>query len=167
MSGNHKKCCNSNYKNIGEKPIFEGMKQFVRRVERDFFAQVVVGYCSSCPEHETELRIDVFCNYGLTESLHHFNRGDWGGMRDNDESITSSSFQKAFQQLKQQTPARIDVAELSLHFKDTTIIITKIYEFSIPEQLTRIISVLSEHFVHITKGMTEMPNEIFIPIFED
>jgi len=167
MLGNNRKCCNSCYKDFGEKPIFEGMKEFVRRVERDFFAQVVVGYCSSCPEHGSELRLDIFCNFGLTESLHHFNRGDWGEIHDNDDKVSPSSFQEAFKELINQTSTRLDIAELSLHFKDTTIIITKIYEFSIPEQLTRIISVLSEHFVHITKGMTEMPYEIFIPIFED
>ena len=167
MLGNNRKCCNSCYEDFGEKPIFEGMKEFVRRVERDFFAQVVVGYCSSCPEHGSELRLDIFCNFGLTESLHHFNRGDWGEIHHNDDKVSPSSFQEAFKELINQTSTRLDIAELSLHFKDTTIIITKIYEFSIPEQLTQIISVLSEHFVHITKGMTEMPYEIFIPIFED
>ncbi|MEM8762726.1 MAG: hypothetical protein AAGD88_02870 [Bacteroidota bacterium] len=143
------------------------MKEFVRRVERDFFAQVVVGYCSSCPEHGSELRLDIFCNFGLTESLHHFNRGDWGGIHDSDGSTSYSSFKEAFEELRQIAEIKLDIGELSLHFKDTTIIITKVAEYSIPEQMTEIISVLSEHFVHITKGMTEMPYEIFIPIFED
>ncbi|WP_420602018.1 hypothetical protein [Flagellimonas sp.] len=52
-------------------------------------------------------------------------------------------------------------------FKDTSLIITRIYDHSIPAQLEDIISKASEHFVYFTKGLTEMPYEIFVPVFED
>ncbi len=40
-------------------------------------------------------------------------------------------------------------------------------DYSIPKQLGPIISRVSQHFVYFTKGLTEMPYEIFVPVFED
>ncbi|MEC8832733.1 MAG: hypothetical protein VX772_10270, partial [Bacteroidota bacterium] len=60
-----------------------------------------------------------------------------------------------------------DILETSLHFTDTSIVISRLYANSIPEHIGEIISTISKHFVYFTKGLTEMPYEIFVPIFED
>ena len=74
---------------------------------------------------------------------------------------------QAFQQLCLANNEAIDISELSLHFRDTTIVISRVQDYSIPEELRSIILKMSEHFVYITKGLTEMPYEVFVPVFED
>ena len=49
--------------------------------------------------------------------------------------------------------------------KDTTIIIDKIYNQSIGEQLEYILRELGIHYVHYTKGYAEVPYEIFVAVF--
>ncbi|MEZ4808744.1 MAG: hypothetical protein R2819_00175 [Allomuricauda sp.] len=117
---------------------------------------------------QNDLVVDMYCNFGITESFHYFNNGSWGGFVPSTKSPKiKSSFGKAFKKLKQMNQGNIDIAETSLHFKDTSIIIAKLYDCSIAEHIGSIISKASEHFVYITKGLTEMPYEIFVPVFED
>ncbi|MCL6265700.1 hypothetical protein [Flagellimonas myxillae] len=143
----------------------EGLDEFIRTLEKDFFAEVTVK-CRYKRENEgTELILDINCNFGLTESLHHFNTEDWGGVACN--SSGNSSFDNAFARLREINDGNVDITELSIHFRDTSLVISKVQDYSIPEQLGAIINKISEHFVYFTKGLTEMPYEIFVPVFEE
>ncbi len=146
----------------------DGLDEFIKILEKDFFAEVNVKCRYHTGKRKTELILDLYCNFGLTESLHHFNNGNWGGFvcNSDDQKITSS-FDAAFETLSFKNNSSIDVAELSLHFRDTSIVITRIRDYSITEQLGNIVNMLSEHFVYFTKGLTEMPYEIFVPVFEE
>lgn len=145
----------------------DGLNDFTKALERDFFADVEVQCRCHTDKEKTDLILDLYFNFGLTESLHHFNNGNWGGFaRESDDSNSMSSFDMAFHRLCDSNNSTIDIAEASLHFKDTSIVVTRIYDYSIPEQLGEIIFKISEHFVYFTKGLTEMPYEIFVPIFE-
>lgn len=146
----------------------EGLDDFVKVLERDFFADVHVQYRYHTEKERTDLILDVHCNFGFTESLHHFNNGNWGGFSGLDtHSSLESSFGEAFQQLCVCNNHKIDIAELSIHFQDTTVVITRVQDYSVPEELKSIILHMCEHFVYFTKGLTEMPYEIFVPVFED
>lgn len=148
--------------------ILEGLDDFIKTLEKDFFAKVKVHWNYHPDNEKTDLILELFCNYGLTESLHHFNTEDWGGFKINEGDYKKlSSFNGAFQKLCGDNISTIDIAEASFHFKDTSIIVTRINDYSVPEQLGEVIFKISEHFVHFTKGLTEMPYEIFVPIFED
>lgn len=136
-------------------------------LERDFFAEIVAQCRYDVEKERTDLILDIHCNFGLTESLHHFNTGNWGGIFPLNETYTTSSFDEGFQELCAKNNNALDIAELSLHFKDTSIIVSRIQDYSIPEELGSIVTKLSEHFVYFTKGLTEMPYEIFVPVFED
>ncbi|WP_222984358.1 hypothetical protein [Flagellimonas meishanensis] len=148
--------------------IAEGLDEFVHAVERDFFSETKLLFKYSGKNKKTELILDICCNFGLTVGLHHFNSGNWGGFTsvDDDQALVSS-FSKAFTVLNQLNENSLELVEVSLNFTDTSIIITKLYNQSIPELLGQIISKISEHFVYFTKGLTEMPYEIFVPVFED
>lgn len=145
----------------------DGLEEFMKMLEKEFFAEVDVKCRYHTGKGKTELVLNLHCNFGLTESLHHFNNGNWGGFACNaEDQNVASPFDAAFEALSQKNN-NIDIAELSLHFRDTSIVITNIGDYSIPEQLGNIIHKLSEHFVFFTKGLTEMPYEIFVPVFEE
>lgn len=145
----------------------DGLLDFIKQLEKDFFAEVFVKCQYHTEEEKTDIILDLHCNFGLTEGLHHFNSGNWGGFTGySEQESIKLSFETAFGQLSANNNSTIDIAELSLHFKDTSIIVTRLEDRSIPEQLGSIINAVSEHFVYFTKGLTEMPYEIFVPVFE-
>jgi len=61
----------------------------------------------------------------------------------------------------------MDIEELTLFLSDTNIIIKRIYDRSIPAQLNEILTQISNHYIFFSKGLTEKPYEIFVPVFED
>jgi len=139
----------------------EGLRRFTKNLEKHFFSQVTIRNCSHTKD-VIKLVIELDCNFGLLEALHHFEKNAWG----NFESL-ESSFSGALSTLKENSNLQIKVEEFSLFFKDTSIIINSIYDLSIAQQLKNIFSQLSEHTVHFTKGLSAIPYEIYIPVFED
>ncbi|NAY90738.1 hypothetical protein GTQ34_02295 [Muricauda sp. JGD-17] len=151
-----------------DKGITKGLVEFMNSVDRDFFSETKLLFKHSQESKKTELILDICCNFGLTVGLHHFNSGSWGGFNSADNgSKPVLSFLETFNRLNQCNDNTLELSEISLNFLDTSIIITQLYDQSIPEQLEQIITKVSEHFVYFTKGLTEMPYEIFVPVFED
>ncbi|PRX54537.1 hypothetical protein [Flagellimonas meridianipacifica] len=145
-----------------------GLEDFLKVLERDFFAEISAQCRYNIKKQQIDIVLDIHCNFGLTESLHHFNSGNWGGISPQNEGCNiPSKFDESFQKLCADNNHALDIAELSLHFKDTSVIVNRIHDYSIPEELPGIMSKLSENFVYFTKGLTEMPYEIFVPVFED
>ncbi len=139
----------------------EGLEAFAKSLERHFFSEVTVRNCASL-KTSVQLAIELDCNLSLVEMLFHFNKGTWGNFRQN-----KSSFSELFRQLEKKNGLHVDTEELTLVFKDTTIVIHKIYKNSIEEQLENIFRQIGKHYVHFSKGLTETPYEIYIPVFEE
>ncbi|MBR9853589.1 MAG: hypothetical protein GYB37_03280 [Algicola sp.] len=162
---------NNNHKSIGPKTYLatDGLDDFLRVLEKYFFATAKVLCKHNSKNYTTDLIIDLHHNFGIGECLRHFNNGDWGNYNFAEESHSdiSKSLGKALESLNDKSPYPMDILELSLHFKDTSIVITRLYEKSILEQASNILTAIGKHFVYFTKGLTEMPYEIFVPIFED
>lgn len=149
-------------------PALNGLDDFRNTLEKDFFAEVKIQSLSNAESKTTDLILEFYCNFGITESLHYFNNGSWGGFTPSKKNQSiESSLQIAFNGLRECNNTAVDIMEASIHFKDTSIIISRLYNFSISEQIGDIILKVSEHFVYFTKGLTEMPYEIFVPVFED
>jgi hypothetical protein len=146
------------FQNISE---VESLEKFTKNLEKHFFSQVTIRNGSSV-NNGINLVIELDCNFGLLETLHHFNKDTWGNF-----SCNRNSFKGAFNQLNQNSELQIDVEEFSIFLKDTSIIVNRIYEQSVSEQLENILIKLSEHAIHFTKGFTEIPYEIYVPVFED
>ncbi|SRR5690606_15821482 len=161
---------NNNQQHGGAK-IFEaanGLDEFIKTLEKDFFAEAKIHFTYDRKSKKTDLVLDLSFNFGITESLHFFTNGTWGGMTFSDaEQKVSSTFGKAFGELNAMNNFSLDIAETSFHFKDTSIIVSRIHDHSIPQEIGNILLKASEHFVYYTKGLTEMPYEIFVPVFED
>jgi len=139
----------------------ESLNCFTKNLEKHFFSQATIRNCSSS-NNTVNLVVELDCNFGLLEALHHFDKGTWGNF-----TCKENSFSGALEQLKESNIIDIEVEEFSLFLKDTSIIVNRIYNQSISKQLENIFSKLSEHAIHFTKGLTEIPYEVYIPVFED
>lgn len=161
---------NPNFNFSGAK-IFEavnGVDEFLKTLEREFFAEAKIQCNFNSAHNKADLILDLNFNFGLTEILRHFNGGNWGNFAYPQESQAhmSSCFTKALEKLNAQNSHSLDIIEASFHYKDTSIVISRTSEFSIPKQIGAILSKISEHFVYFTKGLTEMPYEVFVPVYE-
>lgn len=144
-----------------------GIDSFKKSLEKYFFAKAsLLPNVSKC-ESSFNLSISLNCNFGLTESLFHLNSGNWGGFCKNTNHLEYSGFELAVNNLIEKNTKEIVIEEIAFHFKDTSLFITKIPNLEITDQLCNILSAISENFVHFTKGLTEMPYEMFIPVFEE
>ena len=108
------------------------------------------------------LAIELDCNLSLVEMLFHFNKGSWGNFKQGESSLG-----QLMEQLMEANDKPIDVEEFTLFLKDTTIVIHKIYDKSITEQLHHLFTEIGKHYVHLSKGLIETPYEIYIPVFEE
>lgn len=139
----------------------EGIDSFKKNLEKYFFSQVIIrDYGTEATS--AKLVLELNCNFGLTEMLHHLNSGTWGNFESKELSFT-----RMIETLKASNDCALEIEELSIFLKDTSIVINKIYDESIPEQLEAILKSVSENFGHFTKGLTEIPYEIYVPVFEE
>lgn len=144
-----------------------GIQTFKNHLERDFFANANVSQVSN-EQNSLDLVIELNCNFSLTESLFYLNNGNWGSFYTSKSNNSKASpFHTALFNLSEENKITIDIEELCINLKDTSIVVSKIYDYSIPDELGNILRSLSENFVHFTKGLSEMPYEIFVPVFEE
>lgn len=160
----------SGVSNGSKNPEAVGLDTFKKILDRDFFAETLIEHTFCKETNCIDLIINLNCNFSLTESLFHLNNGNWGAFKQqsrkqNDEM--SCQFQDYFEYLIEMNYARVDIKELSIHLSDTSIIVERLYHMSIVEQLNTIMDSICSNFVHITKGLTEMPYEIFVPVYEE
>ncbi|WP_047245179.1 hypothetical protein [Maribacter thermophilus] len=140
-----------------------GIEEFIKSLELSFFSKVILRNCSS-KEDEIAIALEMQCSFSLLEILGHFNKGLWGS-----NDIDESPLQKSFNNLVNSNSNRIpiDIQELTLFLNDTTITIKKVYSNSIIENFDTIINEIGKRYVALSMGLTEKPEEIFIPVFED
>ncbi|MDL5513837.1 hypothetical protein QSE00_18590 [Arenibacter sp. M-2] len=144
-----------------------GLEAFRRSLEKHFFAEVSIGNYGP-KEESANLIIDLRCNLSLDEALFYINKPSPcnGPPKKSDEEKTIL-FLLAYSELKELNGITIDISELTISLTDTTILISKIYDQSIVDQLENIFTELINHKVYYTKGLSETPFEVFIPVFEE
>lgn len=158
---------NNNSKATNSCVELNGIDMFKKSLEKYFFAKANILPDTTKKDLHSHLIISLSCNFGLTESLFHLNSGNWGGFCKNSNQLEYSGFELAVNELQELNTNDIVIEEIAIHFKDTSLFITKIPNQDITDQLCAILSAISENFVHFTKGLTEMPYEIFVPVFEE
>ena len=139
-----------------------GLGDFKKAIELGFFSEVTLKTINT-GNQTLNLVVELDCQLHLLDILGHFNKGLWGST-ETSKSVLAQSFHVLLEQNKD---IDIDIQEFTLYLKDTNVIIKNIYRHSIPEQLNNIITEIAENYVSITKGLTEQPDEIFVPVFED
>lgn len=138
-----------------------GLNQYLKSLEHHYFSSVTLRKYNSV-ENKVDMALDLVCPVSLLEILGHFNKGRWGT-----DGSMKSPLEKSFEHLVSQNNMYLDIEELTLFLEGTTIVIKRIYNRSIPEQLNEILTEIANHYIFFTKGLTEKPYEIFIPVFED
>ncbi len=144
-----------NFKNA----VFSGLNTFVKNLEKHFFSKISIRENSSNCE-KINLVIELNCNLTLWELIHQYDTGNWGTFNQSKYSLSNE-----INRLERNNNILIDVDEFSIILKDTTVIIDKIYNQSIGEQIDYILRELGMHYLQYTKGYSEVPYEIFVAVF--
>ncbi len=145
-----------------------GLECFRKKLERHFFSDVFVQQILD-KNAVPKMVLNFYGNYTLAHCLYHFNNGDWGNFDQEQYHVPErkTGLANLVDELQEQNPFKVDIAELSLHLKDVSIIISRIHEDSVTKELGNIMSAISENFVYFTKSLSEMPYEIYIPVFTE
>lgn len=157
-----------NQKNFKNTPLgfnkrinIEGLENFKKNLEKHFFSKAIIRDRLT-RNSLIKLTIELNCNYSMIEMLHHFNNGNWGNFE-----CKNQSFINLLQELQNSNDVFIEIEELSIFLKDTSLIINTIYNQSISEQLENILRKIGNHYVHFTGGLNRIPYEIYVPVFEE
>ena len=145
---------------FNESYTIENLDVFKKNIEKHFFSKVDIRN-SSNDTTGIKLVIDIHCKLNIIETLHHFNIGSWGNFE-----CTTNSLAASLKTLQDCNVINIEIEELSIFLKDTSIIINTVYKQSIPEQLENILKKIKDHYVYFTNGLSQTPYEIYIPVFE-
>ena len=135
---------------------------FIRNIEKHFFAEVIVQNCTYT-ESAVDLAIQLDCNLTLFEVLNHANMGTWGNFKQKQDS----PLPKAVRELKNENNVEVRIDEFSIFLKDTSIIIKRTNNLNISEQLENVLREISSHYIYFTKGLSQKPYEIYIPVLEE
>jgi hypothetical protein len=138
---------------------FIGLNTFIQNLEKHFFSKISIRENVSEAD-KLNLVIALKCDLSLNDLIHQYNSGNWGTFNTNKYILCNE-----IKMLEHINDIQIDVDEFSLELNDTTIIIDKIYNQSIGEQLDHILQELGSHYVHYTKQYSEVPYEIFVAVF--
>lgn len=138
---------------------FSGLNTFIKNLEKHFFSKILIREDSS-NYNKINLVIELNCSLTLWELIHQYDTGNWGTFNQLKYSLSYE-----INRLERINDIPIDVDEFSIVLKDTTVIIDKIYNQSIGEQLDHILRELGMHYMQYTKGYSEVPYEIFVAVF--
>lgn len=138
-----------------------GLNEFLSRLEFSYFSKVKLK-SKSITSNGINLVLELDCNLDLMELFSHFNTGRWGNNHKNQAPL-----HHGLEILNLKNKHVIDIDELTISLNDTNIVVKRIYDKSIPTQFNNILKQIACNYVFLTKGLTQKPYEIFVPIFED
>ena len=138
-----------------------GIDEFLKSLEFHYFSNIKLKR-KSCTLNSVHLVLEVNCNIELLELFTNFNTGRWGT-----SSKNGSPLQCNLEILNSRNNCNIDIEELTIFLNDTSIVIKRIYDNSIASQFNDILKQIACNYIFLTKGLTQKPYEIFVPIFED
>ncbi len=140
---------------------FNGLSHFINTLEKHFFSNISVRDNSS-NDKQINLVIEMNCNLTLMDMVIHSSKHVWGSFNHFKYSLAEE-----IKLLEEVNDVSFDVDEFLINLRDTSIIINKIYNKSISDQLDNIFLNLEKHYLQLTKGNVEIPYEIFVAVFEE
>lgn len=151
---------------IDANPVFAGLDDFLKGLERLFFADATAKVWVSANGSQ-DLVLHIKSPIQLLEVLHHHRRGHWGARPTRDDGARVSRLEEMLQILESRNGRPVDIEELSLELNDILIVIRKSGLRSIAGEFDLLLESLAAHFVYLTQGMRQMPYEIYIPVVEE
>ena len=161
MSLNQKQNKKNTSIGFNENYTIENLDVFKKNLEKHFFSEVNIRDFST-DATGVKLIIDFHCNLTIAETIYHFNLGSWGNFECHTNSLTA-----ALKSLQDCNVVNIEIEELSIFLKNTSIIINSVYKQSIPDQLENILKKIGNHYVYFTNGLSKIPYEIYVSVFEE
>lgn len=143
----------------------KGLTKFIKVLEKDFIAKVALRL-SPTTNNKFHLSLHIDCNYSLHIALFQLTNYNWGNLH-TEEQPNESIIKKELKKLNFINEDTITINELIFSFTDTSLIINSIERIAIEDNIKEILESLSLNYVNITKGLSEMPFEIFTTIYED
>ena len=152
---------------LDHNPRINGLMRFRKVLERDYFSDVTIRNCS-LDNQNINLVVELDSPYSLVEMHQHLNEGNLGSTQNDPfTGVPISPLDSALFELQLLNDPLIDVEEFSIFLADCHIVIKKIYLQSIQEQLANIFKALEDHLILMTDNYAKIPNEIYIPVFEE
>ncbi len=140
--------------------FFQGLSEFKQTLEKNY-SSVIKRRSDYEGKKDNELAIEILIDKTLNEALEFSST----------ESITKIShliqpFIRAYRSFKMAN-RKVDIEELIICFNDCTLILYKVSNNSIYNQLENILDSISENFKTLKYKHTEVPFEIYIPIYNE
>lgn len=148
-----------------ESSNINGLNIFKKSLEKLFFAEVKIK--SIQKDSKPHIILTINCNFNLIEGLVQLNSSNWGGFCRKASKFGYSFYELAIINLQEKNIFEIIIDEIAIHFKDTSLFISKLAHQNISDHLCDILNAVSENYLYFTKGLIEYPYEIFIPVFEE
>lgn len=144
-----------------------GITLFKQVLEREYFCNANVSSYSS-NDNSINLVIEMNFNFEFIEIL---NTMSMYQCKENKteirNTIKSTAFNNALEELKQKNDQTIDIEELNIYMNKCSYIIHKIYSQSIPDQIESILEKIISHHTYFPLLFKELPYEVFIPVLEE
>lgn len=151
---------------IGSPLPLSGLHDFLKDLERFFFAEASAKFWIA-QDGAQDLVVHLASPLRLPEVLHHHRRGHWGTGHLNKKTAGTTRFEELVFGLEARNTRPVDIEELTLELEDIMLVIRKCGTHSIPREFDRLLETLAAHFVYLTGGLEQMPNEIYIPALEE
>lgn len=152
---------------ISEVLSAESLELFIKRLEKEYYANVNVRGLEY-HEDRADLVVELQFNLSLVEFLYHMQKRHLGQLIQTETNdLKDVVLYDALITLSESNGFDIDIEELTIFLSDSEITIKRIYEHSIEDQIGNIFKELAEHCMDCTNNQSNMPSEIFIPVFED
>ena len=141
------------------KHTIQQLETFRAEIEKCYFSKVLIRVMSY-NNSTIEIGIEFQSNFSLSESITHFNDCNWLNSKEANISILAfEKFNNALQSLKENSNFYIDIAELSIYLKETSVTIGKVYENSISENYESIINLLIKRMKNFIEKKLEVPSK--------
>ena len=151
---------------IDESPLLCGLDEFMKGLERLFFAEASAKIRMS-GNGAQDLLLHVNSPIPLLEVLHHHRLGRWGAFPTYSAGVRVTRLQEMLQTLEAQNDRPVDIEELSLELNDILLVIRKSSFHSIAREFDQVLESLAAHYVYLTQGLQQIPYEIYIPVVEE
>ena len=163
MRSNFSKNDSIRYANSLPVSVVEQLEIFRLEIEKHYFSKVLIRVMTKS-DGLIEIGIEAQPNFWLSESIAYFKNSNWLNNQVDNSQNTFYKFNRALNNLRNNTSVYIDIAELSIYLLDTSLVIGKVYKNSISENYESVIATLIERMEDMVTDSLELPTEIFIRV---
>jgi len=142
------------------------LMDFERCLKELFVADIKITNCSKGND-ALILIIELYSKSGFLKGLSNIRMSIFDKDDLNFDEKLVSYFKYCFLKLKHSFSFSVDIAEVSLNFQDTAVVIQRVSKNSILNELKDIIKDLMDYAEFCTNIFKDVPNEIHVPVFEE